>query len=81
MGHTTLYSDQSQREAMRESRLRELSEMRGLTLGQLSVKTEIHKSYLSRIENGKRTAPYRTLEKLASFFDCKVDDLFAERSS
>ena len=61
------------------NKLKEFRTKKELTLGQLSVRTGMHKSYLSRIEHGLRTPPYEKMQKLARVLGCGVDDLFAEK--
>ena len=59
-------------------RIRLLREKRGWTQQQLADMTGIGRVQVSELENGKREAGLRMLEKLAASFEVKVSDLLAE---
>ena len=58
--------------------LKKIVENHGLTLGQLSVKSGISKSQLSRVLNGKRNAGAKTISGLAKAFP-EPENLFIIR--
>lgn len=56
-------------------RLRQIRELRGLTLTGLAARTGISKSTLSRLENGQRRATLELLLLLAQTYQVPLDDL------
>lgn len=50
----------------------------GLTLTQLAALLELDSANLSKIENGKREFDEKRLEKLATVFSLKLDDIKTE---
>jgi DNA-binding XRE family transcriptional regulator len=61
-----------------ESPLRVWREYRGLTLAALAEKAELGKSYLSQIENRRRSGTVATMRKLATVLQVELDDLTEE---
>jgi len=59
-------------------RIRLLRSKRGWTQQQLADMTGIGRVHVSELENGKREAGLRMLEKLASSFDFTISDLLKE---
>lgn len=60
-------------------RLIALREARGLTQGQLAVKSGVAQAHLSRLETGKRTnVKVSTLQKLASALGVQPEDLMVK---
>jgi len=59
-------------------KIRFLREKRGWTQQQLADMTGIGRVHVSELENGKREAGLRMLEKLASSFEIKIGDLLKE---
>src|SRR4051812_49762160 len=57
------------------SRLRQIRAQRGITLVELSGRTGISKSTLSRLENGKRRPSLELLLPLAQAYRVPLDDL------
>lgn len=58
--------------------IRKLRTEKRMTLTQLAAKLELDSANLSKIENGKREFDEKRLEKLASVFSLKLDDLKTE---
>ena len=58
--------------------IRHLRTESGMTLTQLAAQLELDSANLSKIENGKRDFDEKRLEKLASVFNLKLDDLKIE---
>jgi len=50
---------------------------RGITLEAMAVRTGLSKSYLSRIENGKKTPPLGTLDRIAHALGTDINVLLA----
>lgn len=67
----------SEQECRREfgKRLRRLMIYKGLTLEDVSKRTGIHFTTLSRYLNGKTTPSFYAVDKIAKALDCSVDDL------
>lgn len=58
--------------------IRQLRIKSGMTLTQLAAKLELDSANLSKIENGKREFDEKRLEKLATVFSLKLDDIKTE---
>jgi transcriptional regulator with XRE-family HTH domain len=58
-------------------RIRELRNIKGETLKETSIKTELSVSYLSDIERGRTNPSLQTLETIASHFNISVTDMLA----
>jgi transcriptional regulator with XRE-family HTH domain len=54
------------------TRIRRVRRQRGITLERLSRDTGLSRSYLSRIENGRKTPPLETLQRLAEALQVAV---------
>lgn len=57
-------------------RLRALRQERGLTQEKLSFASNIDKTYISEVENGKRNLSLVNLEKLTEALDVSLRDFF-----
>jgi transcriptional regulator with XRE-family HTH domain len=57
-------------------KIRTLRESRGWTQQQLADMTGIGRVHVSELENGKREAGLRMLERLAETFEMSVEELF-----
>lgn len=59
------------------SKLKELRNKKGFTVRQLALQAGISNSYLSQVENGKRSIPKpATLEKIAKGMHVPKEDIF-----
>jgi transcriptional regulator with XRE-family HTH domain len=58
--------------------IRKLRTEKGMTLTQLAALLELDSANLSKIENGKREFDEKRLEKLATVFSLKLDDIKTE---
>lgn len=58
-------------------RIRELRNLKGETLKDISTSTDLSVSYLSDIERGRTNPSLQSLETLARHFDLSVTDLLA----
>lgn len=56
-------------------RLKQLREAKGISQMKLALDLSINQNSISRYENGVREADYKTLIKLADYFDVSVDYL------
>lgn len=56
-------------------RLKELREQRNISQLKLAMDLGLNQNAVSRYENGMREADYRTLVRLADYFDVSVDYL------
>ncbi len=57
-------------------RLKEIRAERKLTIAKVSTETGIHETYLSRLENNRRRASIKVLEKLAPCYNVKLHEFF-----
>ena len=62
------------------SRLRELRQQRKLSQGQLAMRVGVHRSYIYKIEQGRRIPAVAVLERLATYFECPMHDLIGIKS-
>lgn len=56
-------------------RLKELRKRRGISQLQLALELGMNQNSISRYENGEREADYRTLIRLADYFNVSIDYL------
>ncbi len=63
------------------ARIREFRKMRGLTLQDLSEKTNYTKGYLSKLEKSSKAPPVSTLIVLAKALDVTVSEILGETHS
>ena len=56
-------------------RLRELRKQRNLSQGQLAMRVGVDRSYITKIEQGHRIPAVEVLERLATYFECPLEDL------
>ena len=59
-------------------KLRAAREKAGLTQATVDRKLELSASYVSRLESGLTNVTVDTVYRLASLFDCQVNDLVVE---
>lgn len=59
-------------------RIREIRELKGLTLETLAQKTKLTKGYLSRLENSEKAPPVATLLNIARALDVRISSIFGE---
>lgn len=57
-------------------RIKELRQARGLTLADFAQIVGVSKSYLSEIENGRKTVNARRLQRFAEILGCEISDIF-----
>ncbi len=62
-------------------RVKELRQLKGITQEELALKSQLHRTYISSIELGKRNISLLNIEKLAKALDCNVGDFFNEKES
>lgn len=60
-------------------RIKELRELKGLTLEALAQKTKLTKGYLSRLENSEKAPPVATLLSIARALDVRMASIFGEK--
>jgi transcriptional regulator with XRE-family HTH domain len=63
------------------ARLKEIRENLGMKKVELARNANISHSYLSEIENGVKTPPFKTLQKICSALGISLSDFFNEESS
>jgi transcriptional regulator with XRE-family HTH domain len=57
-------------------RVKEIRQSKGITQEELAIKAQLHRTYISSIELGKRNISLLNIEKLAKALDCTIGDLF-----
>lgn len=57
-------------------RIKELRLERGISQEELSFRAELHRTYISSIELGKRNVSLINIEKLAQALNIKISDIF-----
>ncbi|MBL7703888.1 MAG: helix-turn-helix transcriptional regulator [Ferruginibacter sp.] len=58
------------------SRLKEIRISKNISQEELSYRAELHRTYISSIELGKRNVSLVNIEKLAKALDCQIIDFF-----
>jgi transcriptional regulator with XRE-family HTH domain len=62
-------------------RVKEIRQSKGISQEELSIKAQLHRTYISSIELGKRNVSLLNIEKLAKALDCSIPDFFDETDS
>lgn len=57
-------------------RIKDLRNQKGISQEKLAEFSDLHRTYISSIELGKRNVALENIEKLAKALDCKIEDLF-----
>jgi len=60
------------------ARIREIRNLKGMTLEALAQKTNLTKGYLSLLENDKKVPPVATLLTIVQALDARISDIFGE---
>jgi transcriptional regulator with XRE-family HTH domain len=60
-------------------RVKEIRQSRGITQEELAFRSELHRTYISSIELGKRNISLLNIERLALALDCTISDFFNEK--
>jgi transcriptional regulator with XRE-family HTH domain len=60
-------------------RVQEIRKSRGITQEELAFRSQLHRTYISSIELGKRNVSLLNIEKLALALDCNISDFFNEK--
>lgn len=61
------------------SRLKEIRISKNISQEELSYRAELHRTYISSIELGKRNVSLVNIEKLAKALDCQIIDFFTAK--
>jgi transcriptional regulator with XRE-family HTH domain len=59
--------------------LKELRLAKGLSQEELAHRAEVHQTYLSGVERGKRNASVLVLQRIAAALDSDIEDLVRRR--
>ena len=62
-------------------RVKEIRQARGITQEELAFSSQLHRTYISSIEAGKRNISLVNIEKLALALGCDISDFFNEKGS
>ena len=60
-------------------RIKEIRNELGISQDDLSFNANLHRTYISSIELGKRNVSLINIEKLAKALDCEIIDFFTEK--
>jgi transcriptional regulator with XRE-family HTH domain len=58
------------------NRIREFRQKINISQEELAYRTELHRTYISSIEAGKRNVSLINIEKLAKALNCEISELF-----
>ncbi len=61
-------------------RLKEIRISKNISQEDLSFKSELHRTYISSVELGKRNISLINIEKLAKALDCQIIDFFTTKN-
>ena len=59
-------------------RVKEIRQSKGISQEELSMKAQLHRTYISSIELGKRNVSLLNIEKLAKALGCSIPEFFTE---
>jgi transcriptional regulator with XRE-family HTH domain len=62
-------------------RIKDLRNKKGISQEKLAEFSELHRTYISSIELGKRNVALENIEKLAKALGCTISDLFVNSSN
>ncbi len=57
-------------------RIKEIRTEKGISQEELSFRSDLHRTYISSIELGKRNVSLVNIEKLAKALECDINDFF-----
>jgi len=80
VSHKTTFKTDRQLARFIGRRIQALRKTRGLTSEKLAYENDMSKSYLSRIENGKRLPTFSFLNKLAKALDYELWQFFVNQA-
>lgn len=60
-------------------RIKEIRQSKGISQEELALKAQLHRTYISSVELGKRNISLLNVEKLAKALDCSISDFFNEK--
>ena len=58
------------------NKIKEIRQELGISQEELSFRAELHRTYISSIELGKRNVSLINIEKLAKALECEITDFF-----
>ena len=61
------------------SRLKEIRLSKNISQEELSYRAELHRTYISSVELGKRNVSLFNIEKLAKALNCQITDFFTNK--
>ena len=61
--------------------IREMREAKGYTQEELSYRADLHRTYITSIEAGKRNVSLVNIEKLANALECEITEFFTEKKN
>lgn len=61
-------------------RVKEIRQSRGISQEELALRAQLHRTYISSIELGKRNVSLLNIERLAKALDCSISDFFDEKN-
>lgn len=62
-------------------RIKEIRQSKGITQEELALKAQLHRTYISSIELGRRNISLLNIEKLSKALGCEVADFFNEKDN
>lgn len=60
-------------------RVKEIRQSRGISQEELAFRSQLHRTYISSIELGKRNISLLNIERLALALNCSISDFFSEK--
>ncbi len=63
------------------NKVKEIRQELGISQEELSFRAELHRTYISSIELGKRNVSLVNIEKLAKALECEITDLFTDKKN
>lgn len=63
------------------NRIKEIRHELNISQEELAFRTELHRTYISSIELGKRNVSLVNIEKLAKALECEISDFFKTKTT
>jgi len=62
-------------------KVKEIRQEFGISQEELSFRADLHRTYISSIELGKRNVSLVNIEKLANALECEITDFFTDKKN
>ena len=78
--HTSIFTSMKITEKF-GNKVKEIRQELGISQEELSFRADLHRTYISSIELGKRNVSLVNIEKLAKSLECEINDFFNDKKT